>query len=202
MVTAKLKIMPLKQTLHHINQLWLRYEYKHTTVALLAAALFVALLDSTVVAGLLSLVKQLGYFGAFLAGLLSVSFFTTAPAIVMLIDLANELDPIALAIVAGAGAMVGDWLLMMFFEDRVIRELKPLLRKLHIHQMVARLRYKYTSWILVVAGAISLATPIPDEIGVALLGISHFNKAYLLGVCFVLNTIGLLAIVLTARALT
>lgn len=187
--------------LHHLNQLWLRNEYKHTTIAVLIAVAFIALIDSTVVAGLLSLVKQLGYLGVFIAGLLSVSFFTTAPAIVMLVDLANEFDPIALAIVAGSGAMVGDWILMMFFEDRVIKELRPLLRKLHVHEMVARLRYRYTSWILVTAGAISLATPIPDEIGVALLGISHFNKAYLLGICFVLNTVGILAIVLTARAL-
>ncbi len=50
------------------------------------------------------------------------------------------------------------------------------------------------------AGALSLATPIPDEIGVALLGVSHFKQAYLLGICFVLNTVGILVIVFTARA--
>lgn len=193
--------MPVKQTFHTLNQRWLRYEYKHTTVAVLLAVIFIILLDSTLVSALLGFVEGLGYFGAFIAGVLSVSLFTTAPAIVLLIDLANELDPIALAIVGGAGAMIGDWLLLLFFEDRIFRELKPLFRKLHIHEMIARLRYKYTSWILIVAGGISLATPIPDEIGVALLGISHFKQVYLLGICFVLNTIGILAIVMTARAL-
>ncbi len=194
--------MTLKSTLHSLNQAWLRYEYKHTSIAIIMAILFIALLDTTVVAGLLSLVKHLGYFGAFLVGVLSVSFFTTAPAILLLIDLANELDPVALAIIGGAGAMIGDWLLMLVFEERVVRELKPLLRKLHVHEMIVRLRYKYTSWILVMAGAIALSTPIPDEIGVALLGVSRIKQAYVLGICFILNTLGIFLIVLTARALT
>ncbi len=194
--------MSLKSTLHSINRAWLRYEYKHTSIAVILAILFIALIDTTAVAGLLSLVKQLDYFGAFIVGVLSVSFFTTAPAIVLLIDLANELDPIALAIIGGAGAMIGDWLLMLVFEERVVRELKPLLRKLHVHEMVARLRYKYTTWILIMAGVIALSTPIPDEIGVALLGVSRIKQAYVLGICFVLNTLGILVIVLAARALT
>jgi len=194
-----LRVMVIKQTFHKINRVWLKYEYKHTTTAIVVAILFVAFLDSTLVTGFLNLIERLGYFGAFMTGILSVSFFTTAPAIVLLVELAHTLDPIALAIVAGAGAMIGDWLLLLFFEEKILQELRPLLRKLHVHEIVARLRYRYTSWILVVVGAISLATPVPDEIGIALLGVSHFKPVYVLGICFLLNTLGILGIVVAAR---
>lgn len=193
--------MSIKQTLHKANQLWLRYEYKHTTIAAVVILLFIVFIDSTLVSAILNIIEHTGYFGAFVTGILTVSFFTTVPAFVLLLGLAQVLDPVALAIVAGAGAMVGDWLLMMFFEDRIVRELRPLLQRLHIRRTVNSLRRRYTSWILLVGGAIALATPIPDEIGVALLGISRFQQRYLLIICFTLNTLGILGIVLAARAI-
>lgn len=191
--------MGVKQTLHRANQRWLRYEYKHTTMAVLAIVVFLALFNTTIVATLVALIEQLGYFGAFLAGLFSVSFFTAAPALVLLVDLSNEVDPIALAIIAGAGSMIGDWLLLQFFEEKVIHELAPLGRRLRLGKLTNFLRRKYTSWILVVLGSFVLASPIPDEIGLALLGISHFPRRYLLVICFVLNTLGMLALIFAAR---
>jgi membrane protein YqaA with SNARE-associated domain len=188
--------------MNKVNQWWLRYEYKHSTLAAIAVVVFIALLDSTVVLSFLGLVEDLGYFGAFIAGLLSVSFFTAVPAIVLLVDLANELDPVALAIVAGAGSMIGDWLLLQFFEEKVIHELKPLFHRLHLRRVVEFLRKKYTSWILLGIGSLVRATPIPDEIGLALLGISHFPKKYLLVICFILNTLGMLVLVMTAKAIS
>jgi membrane protein YqaA with SNARE-associated domain len=188
--------------LHALNKIWLQYEYKHTTLALAVLILFIIFFDSALIVTALGALERLGYIGAFIAGLLSTSFFTTAPAIVTLLVLAQQLDPFAMAIVAGSGAMIGDWLLLLFFEDKVGKELRPLLRKLHIHQMVQRLRYKYTAWILWVVGIVSLATPLPDEIGVALLGMSNIKPAYMLGIAFITNTFGILVLVLAARALS
>lgn len=192
--------MPLKQTLHHINEWWLRYEYKHTTLFILWLMLFVVFFDSAIISGLLRSVEGLGYVGAGIAGVLSVSFFTAAPAAIALIGLADRLDPIALAIVAGAGAMVGDWLLLQFFEERIFHELKPIFIKLHIHHLLMVLQHKATRWILLVLGAFVIMTPLPDEIGIGLLGISHVKPTYLLMVTFVLNTLGLLALVAIVRA--
>lgn len=182
-----------------LNRRWLRYEYKHTTVALSLVVLFIAFLDSTAVNTVLGLMEQLGYLGAFLTGALSVSFFTAVPAIVLLIDLADKFDPIALAIVAGAGAMVGDWLLLSLFEDRIGKELAPILRKLKIDKLVKRMRRPATKWILVLVGIIAIITPIPDEAGLALLGLSRVRKIYLLPICFVLDTLGMLGVVMTVR---
>lgn len=185
---------------HHVNQLILRYEYKHTTAAVLVLVLFIAFFDSAIVVAALGLLENMGYAGGFIAGVLSASFITTAPAIVVLLALANDLDPFALAVVAGAGSMVGDWLILLFIRDRLSHELEPLFRKLHLHEIVERLRYRYTMWILWLVGIVSLATPLPDEVGISILGISHFKSVYLLAISFLLNTIGVFALVMAARA--
>lgn len=188
--------------LSRLNRWWLRYEYKHTSLALLFIVIFTLLVDSAIVAALLGFIEGLGYIGAFIAGVLSVSFFTAVPAIVLLVSMADGLDPFALAVVAGGGAMVGDWLLLMLFQERIADELRPLIHRFKLKAIAKKLRRKYTKWVLFVVGAVSVMTPSPDELGIALLGISHFRRSYLLVVCFVLDTIGFLALVGVVRLLT
>ena len=163
--------------------------------------LFIVFFDSAIVVTALGFLEGLGYVGGFIAGILSASFITTAPAVVILLDIAKDLDSFALAVVAGAGSMIGDWLILLFLKDGIGRELAPLFKKLHLHEIVNRLRYRYTAWILWLVGIVSLATPLPDEVGIAILGISHFRPVYLLAISFVLNTIGFFALITIARAL-
>lgn len=192
----------MTQLFHRANQRWLRYEYKHTTFAILLIIAFVAAFDSTIVRVVMGFVEQMGYLGAFIAGVLSVSFFTAVPAAVLLVDMANEYDPIALAIVAGAGSMIGDWLLLLFFEEKVVRELHPLFAKLGVKKLHDKLQHKYTRWVLFLLGAVIISTPLPDELGIALLGMSHIRKVYVLGICFLLNVTGLLVLIEAVRIFT
>lgn len=50
-------------------------------------------------------------------------------------------------------------------------------------------------------GAIIIATPFPDEIGISLMGLSHLKRPYIILMCFLLNVIGVLAIVLAVTAI-
>ena len=193
--------MLLKQTFHKLNKLWLAYEYKHTTLAIAFMLAFIIFLNSAAMIATIDFAKNLTYVGVFLVGILSVSFFTALPAFVLLVQFAQQFDPVALAIVAGAGAMIGDWLLLQFFEERVFRELKPVFSKLHVDALFKKLQRRSMAWILLLVGVVVLTTPVPDEIGIALLGISHVKKPVLLIICFALNTLGMLTIVLTARAI-
>jgi membrane protein DedA with SNARE-associated domain len=185
----------------HVRSWWRDYEYKHTTLAFGAMLLFILLLNTALAAVVLEWVRNVGYIGAFFAGMLSTSFFTTVPALALIIDLSNDLNPFLMALVGGVGAAFGDWLLIKFFEERIIYELKPLFKKMHAPEMVRRLDYKYTRWILLLTGAFILASPIPDEIGLALMGISNFKQRYIVLICFALNTIGIFVVIELARAL-
>lgn len=184
-----------------VQKWWLRYEYKHTTLAVLAIMLFILALDSVVIVSIFGFLENLGYVGGFVAGLLSVSFFTAAPAVVLMIDLSTQLEPHWLALVIAIGSTVGDWLALKFYDEKVFSELRPLLKKFRISSLVRLLRYRFTSWALFLVGAFIIATPIPDEVGLSLMGVSKFRKRYILFICFLLNVLGALTVILIARSL-
>ncbi|HSW81274.1 MAG TPA: hypothetical protein VLG40_02655 [Candidatus Saccharimonas sp.] len=183
-----------------LNDLWLRYEYKHTTIAIVALTLFIVLFDAAFFNGAIEYLKQQTYVGAFVAGLLSASFFTAAPAVILTIELATgPFDPLLLALIAGIGNAVGDMFLLLFFEERIFHELRPLLKKLgFVHKR--RGRRKRMSAPMLLTGSFILMTPLPDEVGLGLLGISHFPKVFIFIICLALNTFGAAIVVLAARS--
>lgn len=193
--------MALKSTLHKFNQWWLAYEYKHTTVAILTLLLFVFLIDSALLVSLFRVLDSAGYASGLVTGFLSVSFFTAAPALVLVVELAQHLNPFLLALLVAIGSVVGDWLILKFFEERIFAELKPIFTKWRLPQLKNRLNKPSTRWILVVAGALFVGSPLPDEIGLALMGISHQNRFVILSICFVLNFVGALMVIMAANAL-
>jgi len=190
-----------KSLLKTLNRWWLRYEYKHSTLAVLVIILFVLLLDSVFLSNIFKFIESFGYLGGFIAGFLLVSFFTAAPAVVLIIELAPKHDPYLLALLIAVGSTIGDWIALKFYNEKVFAELKPLFKKFRVPGLVKLIRHKFTSWILFLIGAFIIATPIPDEVGLSLMGISKFKRRYIIFICFLLNTLGSLAIVLAARAL-
>ncbi len=188
--------------LHLLNKWWLRYEYKHTTLAILGIWLFVLVIDSALIAAIFTFIEDLGYVGGFIAGILSISFVTAAPAVILLIDLAGKVDPHILALSWAIGSTVGDWLAVRFYQDGVFHELKPLFKRFRIKSLVRVMKHRFTSWILFLVGAVVIASPLPDEVGLGLMGLSHIKRPYVIFMCFLLNLVGALIVVLAIRAMT
>lgn len=137
-----------------------------------------------------------GYIGAFIAGILFVSTFTVATGAVILLVLAESLSPIEIGIVAGLGAVVGDFTIFRFIKNNLTQELTLIYN--HIdgnHHLQKILHSKYFSWTLPVIGAIIIASPLPDEIGVSLMGISRMSTFRFLLLSFVLNAVGIFLVV-------
>lgn len=186
-----------------LKKLWHSYEYKHTTAVLVFIGLFVIFFDSVFITSAINSIIKLGYLGAFLSGVLSVTFITTAPAVVLMIDFANSgLEPYFLALVIAVGSTFGDYVILKLYQDHVIDELKPLLRKIKLGKLLTLLRHRYTSWVLFLVGAGLIATPLPDEIGLSLMGISHIKRRYILFICFLLNYVGTLAFILAVKLIS
>lgn len=188
---AKKKNKPAK-----LYRKWDKYSFKHTTIAIILVSLFVLMLDTAIVQGLLTEIIKLGYLGIFFSGVLLVSFFTAAPAVVLLINFAAEYNPVVVALIGGLGAMLGDWLILRFAEDQIARELKPVAKKLKLISFINLLHKKRYKLVTATVGSIIIASPLPDEAGVALLGLSHISTLQLLGVTFALNAAGILAILM------
>jgi hypothetical protein len=138
--------------------------------------------------------------GGFIAGIGFTSTFTTAPATVVLGELARYNHPLLVAVIGGAGALIGDLIIFRFFRDRIAADFGAL-----IGTSTGRLRTLAASPIirltLPLLGALIVASPLPDELGLALLGLARLRTAAFIPLSFLLNTAGILVIGIIARQL-
>lgn len=136
-----------------------------------------------------------------MAGTFFVLTFTVAPAGVVLFNLAEIYNPYLVALVAGLGAVVGDYIIFRFLKDAVFEEIKPVFMKLGGTHMSRLMSTPYFAWLAPVIGAVIIASPFPDEIGIGLMGISKLKNWQFLVVSLLLNSLGMLAIVVIAKIL-
>jgi hypothetical protein len=117
----------------------------------------------------------------------------------VLYTLAQEYNPFLIAITAGFGAMLGDLLIFRFFQDQIFKELAPLVSQIKKNPLFGLLRSPYFGWLTPVLGAIIIASPFPDEVGIGMMGLSKISRWQFMLLTYVLNTAGILAIVLFAQ---
>jgi len=139
--------------------------------------------------------------GIFIAGMLFTSMFTAVPATVLLAESALIYPVWLVALLGATGAMLGDFFIYRFVKDSLVADLQALL------QMGPKVRWpkifhsRLFRWLLPFIGALIIASPLPDELGVAILGISKAPRIIFLMIAFSFNFIGIAAISWIARAL-
>lgn len=189
----------MKKNKHKKNNLakaWRRFAFKHTTGAIIAISVFVLLLDTAIVQALMQNIINIGYLGLLLTGVLFVSFFTAAPAVALLLAFSDSYNPFIVALIAGFGAMLGDFIILRFAEDEIGRELKPVVKRMKLIGFVNLLHKKQYKPITATIGAIIIASPLPDEAGIALLGLSRISTMQLLLLTFALNAAGIFVLII------
>ena len=139
--------------------------------------------------------------GSLVAGLFFTSLFTTAPAIIILGELAQEHSILAVALWGGLGAAVGDYIIFRFMRDRFGEDIEYMLGRVRAAGVLHALRHVRYRWIATIVGGLIIASPLPDELGLALLGITRVSLLVLLPLTFVLNAGGIYVIGEVARAL-
>jgi|694.fasta_scaffold00232_68 uncharacterized membrane protein YdjX (TVP38/TMEM64 family) len=144
--------------------------------------------------------RDYGYIGAFLAGTFFVSTFTAAIGTVVLLFLAEDLNIALLIFLGTCGCVCGDLLILKFIRsDGLNDEVKNLFGKKRIKRIKILFRSPYFSWMLPVIGALLIAAPGPDELGVSLLGISEMSTRNFILISFGLNLISMITIVGVAK---
>lgn len=135
---------------------------------------------------------------SFVAGIFFTSVFTTAPAIVAFFEISKGTPLWEVALIGGLGAMVGDLLIFRFVRDRIAEDVTDLItgRK---GRWIKILRLKSFRWVAALIGGLVIASPLPDELGITLLGFSRVKTKYFLPISFVFNSIGILVIGLLAK---
>lgn len=180
---------------------FIEWRYPNTVLLIASLIVFVVLLYTPGVQHAIVWLGSLGYVGGFICGIFFVSTFSVAPAAVILFHLAETLNPLGIALAAGLGSVLGDLLIFRFLRDGVFEELAPILRTSRMGLRFEQLFNKpYFAWIVPIIGALIIASPLPDEVGIGLMGLSKIRLWQFALVAFLLNTIGILLIALTAQS--
>jgi len=148
---------------------------------------------------LVSSIEKLGYLGATLAGLLFTSTFTVATGALLLLNFAKVLDPFFLILFGVSGALLGDLLIFRFVKDKVSDDIAPVYEHFLVHSHLKKLFHtKYFSWTLPVVGALIIASPLPDELGISLLGLSTIPLKEFALISFFSHSLGMFLLIFAA----
>jgi len=142
------------------------------------------------------------FLAEFVAGLFYTSFITSPIAVAMLIVLATDSNPITLALLAGAGSVAGDLIIIKIFRKELSKDINLATHQLHIDIVNKILRKLKLDFITPLLGAIIVASPLPDELGLMMLGASKLSYKQIALISYVLNTAGILLIVTPINLLT
>lgn len=148
---------------------------------------------------LLNYISNFGIVGAFLAGMLFASTFTVGIAGLLLINLAQNLNPFLLILSAALGGVTTDYVIFKFIRHNVSQKTSDIFDKVNHHSHFYKLLHTpYFSWTLSILGLIVLASPLPDELGVSLLGLSKTTLSRFLGISYLSHTVGMTILILTS----
>lgn len=151
--------------------------------------------------GLITSTQEVRFIGSFIAGILFVSVFTAAPATVALGEIARSNSVITVAILGGLGALVGDLIIFHFVKDRVSQHFSYLVRVSKSKRLFSIFQLKLFRWITPFIGALIIVSPLPDEIGVTMLGLAKMKNSYFILLSFLLNSTGILIIGLISKTI-
>ncbi len=175
---------------------WHRYHYKNITYLLISLVIALVLLKNETFHSFLLHLGSLGYLGAFIGGALFSSTFTISIGAVILMLLAETLHPLEVALLAGLGGVLCDLMIFHFIKSKgLTEEIKHLFHYFGGDKISHLLHTKFFSWTLPVVGAIIIASPLPDELGVSLMGITQIKTHNFILISFILNFIGIFLVV-------
>lgn len=174
---------------------------------IVASAVVAVILVATHLVDLVLAKTQVSYLiGSFIAGIFFTSVFTSLPATVALGEIAQINGVLGVAFFGAVGSLLGDLFIFRFVRDNIRRDLDFIIdalqreeRWLKIHRKLSELRT--LEWLIPLLGALIIASPLPDELGLLLLGLSRVKTGYVAGLTFMLNFLGIIGIGLIARSI-
>ncbi len=133
--------------------------------------------------------SNLVYISAFVAGIFFTSIVTIGPATLALITLCGIGNPYLVALLGAAGAVIGDLVIYLFVKDDLARDAKFLTKPLHLKHLF---KFHFLRWLGPIIGSLVIISPLPDELGLALMGFKNIQLRLLVPLLFVLNFFGVL----------
>jgi hypothetical protein len=159
------------------------------------------IVNSDVVTQLLMGTEKNKIIGSFVTGIFFTSIFTIAPAGLALAKIAHETSFLTVILVGALGATIGDFLIFLFIRNSFTKDIQEWASHSSSERLQKLLTYKPTKLFRPLVGAIVFVSPLPDEMGLTLLGLSNVPTLFMLPITFVLNIISVSLLCLISGAL-
>lgn len=165
----------------------------------LSTAAAVALTLSGILAEFLLITADIELFAAFAAGMFFTTFLTTPLSIAAFITIGHDMHPALMALCGASGAVLGDLVLFGLFRHAVRQDLDHLISLKRLRVLRAVFRRRMFRWLLPLLGALIIASPLPDELGIAIMGATAMRPRTLIVISFAMNFLGIFAIGIAVR---
>jgi len=139
---------------------------------------------------------ELEYPGAFVAGMFYTYGMTTPFAITVFAVMAGNMNPFILATLGASGALLSDFIIFSAFKEEADRIIRISSWKIEISELTDRIGKTAT----MIIGGVVLISPLPDEVGAAILGIGKETIPQFLAITFIAKFLGILLIAGIATA--
>lgn len=166
-------------------------------LGIIALSIFIAfnLAENQTFERIIAYSGSFGYLSAFVAGIFFTSIFSAAPATVALFEISKSGTPLLPVVILGAlGAMIGDYIIFRFVRDPLSADLSAILKRFGKDRLKIFMKLSYLRWFIVFLGGLIIASPLPDEIGLAMMGFSKLDSRTFAVLSFFCNALGIAVI--------
>jgi len=178
----------------------MRIKYPKFTLLILTFVIAYLLFSWRSVLPFQSELLALGYPGAFILGMLFSYGFTAAPATVFLLMLAKDYNMFLFGPIAGLGALTADLIFFTFIRGSFADEIKGVSNERVVKKLRHLLHGHLKKYVVPALAGLIIASPLPDEIGVCLLATSKISPRAFSVLSYILNTLGILAVLAIGNA--
>jgi BASS family bile acid:Na+ symporter len=169
-----------------------QHKYKNLIILILSLGFTFALTQSSIISNLTHHLKQFGYLSVFIAGSLFASTFTVAIGALIIANIASLYNPLIIVIIGALGAVATDFLIFKLVRHKAETHVNPIYKLFPHHQHLQKILHtKFFGWSLSLVGAIILASPLPDELGISLMGLSTIKNRQFFLISYLSHTFGL-----------
>ena len=175
--------------------------WRDMSIVFLSVLVAIILIKTGALRSLLGATQAMGFIGSFIAGIFFTSIFTSVPATVALIEISSSHSLFWTAFFGGLGALCWDFVIFRFVRGGILNDLLHRgFQNPNPEWFVQLFKPRPLRWITPFIGAIIVASPFPDEIGLAMMGLSKMSTRTFVPLSFLLNFMGIFVMGLITRS--
>lgn len=145
---------------------------------------------------------QFSYLSAIVAGAMFVCTFTVATGALIIFTLAKTSSPIELVLFGMLGAVIFDMFVFKTIKGSIDNEIVEVLNNPHFSRFKKLTHTKYFAWMMPLVGLLVFISPLPDEMGISLLGLTKLKTYQFLLISILNHALGMFLVVSAVNLLS